>query len=80
MSRGSGQGNWAVVDDSSPNSKQKFYLNVCSPLKEVAVGTGCSPFAAVCQTQYTNTQVSAVYTSKYSTQYTNTQVSAVYTG
>ncbi|XP_062610067.1 cation-independent mannose-6-phosphate receptor-like [Saccostrea cucullata] len=56
LSRGAAQGNWAIVDDSSPNSRVKFYINVCSPLKEVRVGAGCSPFAAVCQTGYKNGQ------------------------
>ncbi|XP_056014073.1 cation-independent mannose-6-phosphate receptor-like [Ostrea edulis] len=56
LSRGSAQDNWAIVDDSNPNSRTKFYINVCGPLKEVNVGTGCSPFAAICQTHYQSGQ------------------------
>lgn len=56
LSRGTDQDNWAVVDESNPGSRRKFYLNVCTPLKEIPVGSGCSPFAAVCQTGYQNSQ------------------------
>lgn len=61
LSRGTDQENWAVVDESNPGSRKKFYLNVCTPLKEIPVGSGCSPFAAVCQTSYQNSQVSYSY-------------------
>ena len=54
------QDNWVIIDDTDPNNKVKFYINVCRSLNEVKVGTGCSPFAAVCATKITNGVVSSL--------------------
>ena len=52
------QENWSVIDDSNPEKKLKYYLNVCRPVNPVHVGTGCDSFAAACQTSIENGQVS----------------------
>ncbi|XP_078698219.1 cation-independent mannose-6-phosphate receptor-like isoform X2 [Branchiostoma floridae x Branchiostoma belcheri] len=43
--------NWSYLDDSDPNNKKKYYINVCRPINPVS---GCDTYAAVCQTSFAN--------------------------
>ncbi|XP_060069663.1 cation-independent mannose-6-phosphate receptor-like [Ylistrum balloti] len=52
LSKSVSQDNWELLDDSDANNKLKYYINVCRPLSEVQVGTGCSTFAAACRTSF----------------------------
>ncbi|XP_041350855.1 cation-independent mannose-6-phosphate receptor-like [Gigantopelta aegis] len=49
------QENWAVLDDSNPLEKHKFYINVCRPVNPVHLVSGgtvtCDAFAAACETK-----------------------------
>ncbi|XP_077977392.1 cation-independent mannose-6-phosphate receptor-like [Glandiceps talaboti] len=38
--------NWSIIDDSDPNNKKKYYINVCRAINPV---TDCDPYAATCQ-------------------------------
>lgn len=44
--------NWDVEDNTDPNEKKKYYINVCRPLSHIAVGHGCNTLAGVCVTKF----------------------------
>ncbi|KAL3881276.1 hypothetical protein ACJMK2_027732 [Sinanodonta woodiana] len=47
-------GNWEIEDDSNPQDKKMYYINVCGPVNPVNVDTGCNAYAAACRTKYIN--------------------------
>ncbi|XP_076612208.1 cation-independent mannose-6-phosphate receptor [Chaetodon auriga] len=41
-------GNWEAVDDQSPKSGSRFYLNVCHKVIQSGGAAGCPPNASIC--------------------------------
>ncbi|XP_070567815.1 cation-independent mannose-6-phosphate receptor-like [Ptychodera flava] len=57
LSKAENDENWSIIDDTDPNNKKKYYINVCRSLNPV---TFCDPYAAVCQTTFAPEEIAGI--------------------